>query len=71
VKTYKVTVKRFNQFGYSMPSWYAALKELDYDADLAQLNDDHNGNNVFEIASNADLTQLRNEQGVVSVENQP
>jgi hypothetical protein len=68
MNTYTITVKHFNQRGFAPPAWYMELSELDTDAELVQLDDDDNGNIVYEVASAADLTLVRKVRGVVSVE---
>jgi hypothetical protein len=48
--------------------WLWTIHDIDGDAEIAQLDDDSNGNPVYEVSSAADLSPVRKVRGVVNVE---
>lgn len=66
--TYTITVKPYKERSFAPPAWAVAVRDLDNDADFAQMDDSDNGNMVYEVASNADLSPVTKVRGVVSVE---
>lgn len=66
---YKIIVRPSRINSYAPPAWLVAVKKIDHDAEVVQIDCDGD-NVVYEIASNEDLGAVRRVIGVVAVERQ-